>query len=309
VLRYGTYPFVVVGALTGAMLLLDANVPSFLVLVIVSVFAAMVTSIVERLRPMFTSWNESKGDVVTDAVSAGVVLVVVARLIEPLALAVVFYLSQQLSGALGFMLWPTQWPPLAQAALALFVGEFFYYWTHRWIHQATWAWPFHAVHHSSERLYWLNAVRFHPVDFLIDDCALVVPLTLTGWTLTNSGFAGLILLLTFYNSHGVTMHSNMDVRLGPLNYLVPGPEMHRWHHSRDLSEANSNFGGKVMVWDLLFRTYFRPADRLPPELVGLADDVEMPTSYVGLLMMAPFRWSKLQRQAPAPEAQVSSVLA
>ncbi|MFJ4592751.1 MULTISPECIES: sterol desaturase family protein [unclassified Kitasatospora] len=289
-IRYLSYPILMVLTLGASITLVDTSFPQWAIVPMVTLFASVYVAVLERVQPFYEGWNRSRKDVVSDATSSLVALLVVARLIEPLFLSVLFAGSVLLSEELDSTLWPTSWPPVAQAALALLVGEFFYYWMHRWIHGSRVFWRFHAVHHSSERLYWLNSARFHPIDFFLDDVAIVFPLALTGWTLHS--LSGLIILLTFYNCHGVTMHSNMDVRLGPLNYLVPGPEGHRWHHSRDLREANKNFGGKVVLWDLLFGTFYLPADRMPPEDIGLADQVRLPDSYLGLLL-APFRWSKL----------------
>ena len=62
----------------------------------------------------------------------------------------------------------------------------------------------------------------------------------------------------FYSTSGLFQHSNCDVRLGWLNYLVSGPEVHRWHHSQRIAESNSNYAHSFVVWDLVFGTYFRP---------------------------------------------------
>ena len=36
---------------------------------------------------------------------------------------------------------------------------------------------------------------------------------------------------TFYAVNGFYQHSNCLVWLGRLNYVISGPELHRWHHS------------------------------------------------------------------------------
>ena len=66
---------------------------------------------------------------------------------------------------------------------------------------------------------------------------------------------------TFYAINGFFQHSNCAVRLGPLNYIVSGPELHRWHHSKLPSESDTNFGNNLIVWDSLFGTRFLPRDR------------------------------------------------
>ncbi|MFQ5566823.1 MAG: sterol desaturase family protein, partial [Paracoccaceae bacterium] len=62
----------------------------------------------------------------------------------------------------------------------------------------------------------------------------------------------------FYAVNGFFQHSNVDARLGPLNWLVAGPELHRWHHSRIVRESNTNFGNNLIVWDALFGTRYLP---------------------------------------------------
>ena len=65
----------------------------------------------------------------------------------------------------------------------------------------------------------------------------------------------------FYAVNGFFQHSNCDVRLGPLNYIVSGPELHRWHHSEFAEESDTNFGNNLIIWDLLFGSRFLPANR------------------------------------------------
>jgi sterol desaturase/sphingolipid hydroxylase (fatty acid hydroxylase superfamily) len=83
------------------------------------------------------------------------------------------------------------------------------------------------------------------------------------------------------------------VRLGPLNYLFSMAELHRWHHARDLHEANTNYGSNLIVWDLVFGTFYWPRDRQPPEDIGIPDLPAFPQGYWGQLL-SPFRWRAIQ---------------
>src|SRR5262249_3158924 len=49
-----------------------------------------------------------------------------------------------------------------------------------------------------------------------------------------------------------------DVRLGRLQYVINGPEMHRWHHALDRDAYQKNFATKLAIWDWLFATAFFP---------------------------------------------------
>ena len=97
----------------------------------------------------------------------------------------------------------------------------------------------------------------------------------------------------FTGVHGLFQHANVDVRLGGLNWVFSMAELHRWHHSRTVAEANHNYGNNLIVWDLVFGTYFLPRDRTPPEDIGLADLPDFPTTFFGQLL-APLRWKKIR---------------
>ena len=71
----------------------------------------------------------------------------------------------------------------------------------------------------------------------------------------------LALYFVFFGINGFYQHSNCDLRLGLLNYLVSGPELHRWHHSKIINEANTNYGNNLIIWDIVFGSRFLPADR------------------------------------------------
>jgi sterol desaturase/sphingolipid hydroxylase (fatty acid hydroxylase superfamily) len=91
--------------------------------------------------------------------------------------------------------------------------------------------------------------------------------------------------------HGFFQHANIDMRLGPLNYIFSMAELHRWHHSRKIEEANNNYGSNCIVWDLVFGTFFWPRDRRPPEDVGLSGLPGFPQRVVGQLL-SPFNWPR-----------------
>ncbi len=62
------------------------------------------------------------------------------------------------------------------------------------------------------------------------------------------------------------------------------------------AEANHNYGGNLIVWDVVFGTRWLPEGREPPINTGIEGLPGFPASYQGL-MSAPFRWRKLVREA------------
>jgi len=77
---------------------------------------------------------------------------------------------------------------------------------------------------------------------------------------------------------GLWIHANVDARTGLLQWVINGPEAHRWHHATDPDAFNLNFATKLALWDRLFGTAFLPPGRKPAGY-GLTD-VAFPRGYV-----------------------------
>jgi sterol desaturase/sphingolipid hydroxylase (fatty acid hydroxylase superfamily) len=283
---WSIFPVILLGSLLGAMALMPAwGAPR-------AVFTAQVVAIVviiaaERLVPYRVAWNRSHGDLGVDALHALVSGIGITQLARPFVQLVGAGLAASLSLRLGAWLWPAEWPLLAQLALALVIAELPQYWLHRWQHEHDVLWRFHAVHHSAPRLYWLNAARFHPLDLGLLYVVGYVPLVVLGCP------AEVILLFGLFDAvFGMLQHSNADVRLGWLNRIFSMAEPHRWHHSRSVREANTNYGSNLIVWDLVFKTFYLPHDREPPVAIGIADLPDFPTAYLAQIA-APFRWRSI----------------
>ena len=177
-------------------------------------------------------------------------------------------------------IWPHDWPVWLQAILMVLAVDFLRYWLHRAAHENETLWRLHSVHHSVEQLYWLNTARFHPIEKAMQMCLDSLPFLLMG-------VHEVVLALYYiaYATNGFFQHCNVRLHYGVLNYIVGSAETHRWHHSREPREANANYGNTVIVWDLLFGTWFLPNKREVVEL-GLRER-EYPKSFLGL-MRAPF---------------------
>lgn len=248
--------------------------------------------IAERIWPHLAGWQRSHADVGVDlahvvSVSAtnAAVKAALPGLVAPAAAALAPFGTARL--------WPETWPLLAQLPLAMLVAEFFQYWAHRLGHTWEPLWRLHATHHSAPRLYFLNAARFHPLDIAIDTAAGVIPLALLGCptqVMVMFALAGGVI--------GYLQHANVRVSLGPLNYLFSMAELHRWHHAKDLREANTNYGSNLIVWDWVFGTFYWPRDRKPPEDIGIPDLPAFPQGFWGQ-MLSPFRWREIRAHSRA----------
>ncbi len=288
--RWLAFPVILGGALaTGLGLAPRIGMPA--AVLVAQTVGLLCVTVGERLLPFRPQWNRPHGDLRTDVLHAIVSGLGTAQLMGPLVRVAGASAAGVLSQMLGMTLWPDGWPLLAQLGLALVIAELPQYWIHRWQHEHDSLWRFHATHHSAPRLYWLNAARFHPLDLGLLYIVGYVPLVLLGCP------GEVILLFSLFDAvFGMLQHCNIDVRLGPLNYLFSMAEPHRWHHSRTVVEANTNYGSNLMIWDLVFRTFFLPADREPPLAIGIADMPRFPGSYLAQLA-SPFRWQRLKREA------------
>ena len=293
VFAWTAFPAVLSATLGGALLLMDRGWEPALAVLPFLVGGYAVVALCERVFPIHREWLHSRGDLHAD-IGLAATNGLLNRLVEPAVLAGCAALGVALAGALGSGgLWPGGWPVLGQLALALLVAELFEYWFHRLMHEHDVLWRFHAVHHSAPRLYWLNAARFHPVDLALVGTGKMLPLAFLG-----AGAEVLALVVLFSAIHGTFQHSNLVLRLGPLNWIFSMAELHRWHHSPVMEEANHNYGQNVIVWDLVFGTFFWPRDREPPEDIGIPDLPAFPMRVLPQLA-SPFRWGKIERESVA----------
>ena len=173
--------------------------------------------------------------------------------------------------------------------LTMFVGDFFYYWFHRFQHENSFLWQQHKLHHMDEQMSAITSGRHHWLEDLLRVPTVTIPMAiLFKLTPPEGGIIGLVI-----GAWPVFFHSNLRVHLGPASVLFNGPQVHRIHHSRLREHHNQNYAGFFPVWDLLFGTYHHPAPgEFPP--TGVDDETEVKTAFEAALL--PFRewWTTLE---------------
>lgn len=167
------------------------------------------------------------------------------------------------------------WPVWVQVLFFLITHDFYIYWFHRWQHNNKFLWRTHEAHHSPKTVDWLSGARSHSLEILINQTVEFAPIILLGAAPEVAIYKGMISAIW-----GMFIHSNIDVRLGKLQYFFNGPELHRWHHSDDGGkEFQNNFGTKFAVWDWIFGTVFFPDPEVrKPRQFGLSDTPDYPLS-------------------------------
>lgn len=279
-LAYCVFPALMLAALLFVRALIAQDLaPATAALISVLLFGFVGISVLEHLMPYRRQWLQSHQDVSADVthllINSGI-----PNLWTPVQVFLLTAASVYLAERFGQGLWPEAWHWSAELALMLLIAEFGRYWVHRAAHRVGWLWRLHAVHHSPKRLYWLNANRFHPLEKLIFQIPEVVPFILLGTP------AEIIAMYFCFNAvHSLLQHSNIALKGGVLNWVFSLTELHRWHHSRLVHESDHNFGNNLIVWDLLFGTYYNPAGR-EVETIGLLNP-DYPQTYWGMCK-APF---------------------
>ena len=286
------YPtFLVLTFVVGFNLVEDGfTVRSFLGTIVMFIILGAIFAPLERLIPFSRKWLADE-DFSTD-----VMLFFGGKfwgdyINQPLRLATIAVVVQEISPQIGRDIWPTGLHPVVQVLLLLSVRDFFRYWYHRWMHESEFMWRWHAVHHSSERLYWFNGTRSHPLEGLVSGFLWAIPFAFIKAPVEIVFVTGLLGRVI-----GRFQHTNMDLILGPFDYIFSSPKNHRYHHSRKVEEGNSNYGGDVIFWDILFGTFYLPKGEQPSDDIGIADMPNYPQTFVGL-MFAPFIYGDLKREA------------
>ena len=165
----------------------------------------------------------------------------------------------------------------------LFIFRDFMQWNiHRLLHRTPWMWEFHKVHHSVEEMGFAALMRYHFMENIIYRSLEYIPLAMIGFGIQDFFIVHIFTLVT-----GQLGHSNLYIPLGPLKYILNGPQMHLWHHAKRFPDSHPrgfNYGITLSIWDFIFKTNYWPHDDkdLP---VGLPkEDANFPRDFVGQIV-------------------------
>lgn len=198
------------------------------------------------------------------------------------------------AGVLAGLGWPT-WVEIVTGIVVLdfSVG----YLSHRTMHMWPAMWKFHRVHHSDEFVDVTTTYRTHPVETVWRFLFAIVPV----WILGLPAQAVMIQRL-LQATNGVIIHGN--IRLwAPLDRILSWvwvtPNVHKVHHSRDVSETNSNYANLLTIYDRLLDTYI-PSARAESVHYGLDDAERLGRASFPSLVTIPFESSA----PPLPDTKV-----
>lgn len=170
-----------------------------------------------------------------------------------------------------------QWPVFAQLFTLFIVRDFIQWWVHRLLHRSSFLWEFHKVHHSVQQMGFAAHLRFHWMETVVYRSIEYIPLAMIGF-----GIDDFFIVHIFTLAVGHFNHSNFRFNLGPFKYIFNNPEMHIWHHAKDLPKEKRygvNFGLTLSLWDYLFRTNYIPKSGRDIRL-GFPGDENFPETFI-----------------------------
>ena len=268
-LQYSFYPGVILFTLFGSIYAMGIlpNTQWIYIPGAFSLFFAVFFWRMEKVIPYRKDWLESQKDIPSDIARTFLTLPLASKIAEIILPSLLFYPAVWLTQFTKIHLYHNNMPLILAFFITLLVAEFFYYWMHRISHTLPFLWRFHAIHHGAPRIYWANAGRFHFFDAFLGGFAYLLPIILLG--APNSI---ILLIITFSAVTGFLEHVNIDFKAGWLNYIFNTAQLHRWHHSEQIKESNSNYGKALIIWDLVFNSFYFPKKKKVNQ-VGIEGDL------------------------------------
>jgi len=268
-IRYGLYPFLLLAVVAVIILTIDRGWELKIVAPVASTALLVLLIAVETIFPMAEEWKMTKRSFLRDLkyIAAGIATISATRAVFGV---LAIYFSEHYRGLFSGA------PVLPSVVGYLLVFEFLQYWFHRFSHRGQrrlgkFFGDVHLAHHLPDKVYVLMHAVFHPLNAAVTVAILQVPLILLGIS-PEAVFAANLLI----GLQATISHFNVEIRAGFLNYIFIGTELHRNHHSADLSEAQ-NYGSTLTVWDLVFGTfYYKPS--VAPKKLGVDDPAAFPDS-------------------------------
>lgn len=181
--------------------------------------------------------------------------------------------------------WQPQWLQFAATILLL---DFAQYSFHRGFHSVSWLWRVHEVHHSDADFDVSTATRFHPIEVFGTQAAHLAVITL----LAPPPFAVFLselaaLTLNFFEHANASLPPSIE-RWARAIFITP--DIHRVHHSTEISDQSRNFGQIFSLWDRLFGSYRpQPLAGTASVALGIRELQDASSQRLTFLLREPFR--------------------
>jgi len=267
IFQYSIYPIVMILAATLLIYGMQNGYNYYLVSITTTVTFGLLILLLERKFPYEKNWlNNWDWNLDLTYYIINYVIKLVAQL-QFLWLTNIFNFYE---------IFPTQLPFWLQVIISLTLMDFFLYYMHKISHKYEILWNLHAIHHSSERLYFLNGEKRHALHQILEGAPGIILCLVIG-TPHNV----LVVALSLLAINMFMQHTNLDYKAGILKKIFSVAELHRWHHRADYHDAQVNFGAWLIIWDYLFGTVYdnpKMADELGA--IGIKEEPNFPKTFL-----------------------------
>jgi sterol desaturase/sphingolipid hydroxylase (fatty acid hydroxylase superfamily) len=281
ILPYTLYPLTLIAAALAYLLTFELTHLHLLGLYSGVSLSAIIIFTAEKFFPLHREWIPTKEELIIDIFFYSVIV----QVIFPFAL---YFAGITILEFLGFKegiifdIWPHHFSKITQFLILAISGEFFQYWWHRLCHTYKFLWPVHAPHHFQKKLYSWNTTRFHFFDKFVEFFFTIFIFLSLGLSVEILSYYYL-----FYAITGYIQHSNLDIKLGWMDYIIASGETHRFHHDSNLSASKCNYANNFVLFDLLFKTFKRNPGEKNPVVgmnskntpIGVIEETQYPISH------------------------------
>lgn len=136
--------------------------------------------------------------------------------------------------------------------LLVLLVDFIWYWYHRIVHNIPILWMLHSTHHQTNEYSLTLGFR---LSFITQILRILI------WTpLVFFGFDPIHILIAvfFQNFYQFFIHTEIWSFPKWTRQVLVTPKSHKLHHSNAEAHRNSNYGGVLIIWDKLFKSYRYP---------------------------------------------------
>lgn len=138
--------------------------------------------------------------------------------------------------------------------LYLLAEDFLEYWTHRAYHAFPFMWALHSLHHSDKSFNNFTGWRHAWLDRVINNILIYAPLAIV----FRAPPPILLAFTAIHMASGILMHLNSPIEFGRFSLWFMNPQFHRIHHSVQPEHWDKNFANALPLWDVVFRTSWKP---------------------------------------------------
>ena len=269
---------------------------------IAAVFVLLIWQ--ERRRPLRSrvepGFKHGVRNIAIGSVGALATILIETPVIQPLS-QIVEQRRWGLLAALDLPFW-------AEAAIALVLMDYTFYFWHVLLHRSPFLWRFHAVHHVDLDLDTSTALRFHFGEIVLSvpwraAQVLAIGLNPVSFAIWQAWFA----VCVMFHQSNLRLPIHWERRI---TRVLVTPRMHGVHQSNVQEETDSNWSSGLTVWDWLHGTLRL---NVPQEeiVIGVAafkgaDSIALPDVLAMPFRRQPEYWRLPDGTAPEPRSTPSS---